>query len=136
MYKQGLLEEFTSAARATDLGVEISFSDDGRYVVFVDKTSTFGDILIEEDGEEIIVTFGRFTHSHFACYREDIDASQRRREIVSSVIDTLRQVFSGAIAFHGSHESGGRWGYCEPIDQRAASLGDNEIVSWPKKLIS
>lgn len=136
MHEESLLEKFTLAAHSAEFGIEFSLSNDGRYVVFADQTKMFGDILVEADGEELIVTYGRFTHSHFACYREDIGRMERRASVVDNVIETLRLVFSGEIAFYGSHAGGGGCGRRELLDQHANSRCNTEIIYWPKKIFS
>jgi hypothetical protein len=136
MREQTLLEKLTEAAHAADFGVEVRRSNDGRYVVFVDQTTTFGDILVEADEEELIVTYGRFTHSHFACYREDIGRLERRASVVDNVIETLSLVFSGEIAFYGSHAGGGGCGRRELLDQQTNSRCNTEFIYWPKKIVS
>ena len=136
MSEQSLLEEFVTAVHAAGFGIEFSLSDDGRHVVFADQTATFGDIVVEEDGEEIIVTYGRFTHSHFACYEEHVGLAQRRAHVVESVIETLKQVFNGDIVFHGSHVGGGGCGRREFLDQHINSRSNTEIISWPNKIVS
>ena len=124
-------------ARATDakLGVSFEFSEERGCVVCIDDTRRFGDIEIYDDACELTVVFGRFTHAHFGCYREDLSNAEVDREVASEVVEVLRKTFCGELLFYGSHDG---CGGCEPaglIAPRNHRFADFERFAWPAKSV-
>ena len=130
MSKQSLFLDLVAAVRAADLGVPFHVSHDGTSLVFPDPTGSFGDVVMEDDGEEIIAVFGRFTHSHLCCY-EEIDPTEKHARIVEAAISKLKQVFSGTVVFYGSHATGGGHGPREASDSFSQKVEECDLVAWP-----
>jgi hypothetical protein len=66
-----------------------------------------GDVEIHDDGNELTVVVGKFTHSHFANYDEGIDDAERATRVVDALVEFLNDLFGDRIELYGSHESGG-----------------------------
>lgn len=130
MSKQSLFLDLIAAVHGADLGVPFHVSHDEASLVFPDPTGSFGDILMQDDGEEIIAVFGQFTHSHLYCY-EEIDPAEKNARIVETAISKLRQVFSGEIVFYGSHAAGGGHGPRESSDSFFHAVENCDLVAWP-----
>lgn len=130
MSKKSLFLDLVAAVRAADLGVPFHVSHDGASLVFPDPTGSFGDIVMEDDGEEIIAIFGQFTHSHLCCY-EEIDPAEKHARIVETAISKLKQVFSGEIVFYGSHATGGGHGPRESSNSFFHTVEKYDLVAWP-----
>jgi len=88
----------------------------GRVVALISpKYPDFGTIEVLDDGEELTLNLGKFTHSHFNNYDDGISDDERADRIVDEVIDFLSEVFADRIEFYGSHSRGGG---CRPRGER------------------
>ncbi|MBP6750176.1 MAG: hypothetical protein KA144_11090 [Xanthomonadaceae bacterium] len=131
MHDNDLLNAFFDKALGAKFDVPFHLSDEKKCVVFVDKSGGFGDIEIYADDGELTVFFGRFTHSHFGCYRRGATQDDAYDEAASDVIDTLRKTFSGELLFFGNASAGGY----EPADPSYESwFSDIERFAWPKSV--
>ncbi len=79
-----------------------------------------GPIQIYDNGDEIILEAGNFTHGHFANYDENISTDDRQQQVAEAVISFLRDMFADRVIMWGSHAKGGGW--------RVVSKGDSEPV--------
>ena len=69
-----------------------------------------GSIEVEEDLGELLVTVGEITHSHFACYDNELPDEAKQQYVANAVLDFLDDVFSDRIEFWGSFRRGsGGW---------------------------
>lgn len=76
-------------------------------IVFPATSSDFGDIHVMEQGDEITVLFGHFTHCHFGCYEPALSEAARVDAIASDAASCLADVFAGRLEFYGSHTGAG-----------------------------
>jgi hypothetical protein len=67
-----------------------------------------GDIQVCDDGDEVTLYAGNFTHGHFSNY-DKIPEQEKAKEISDSVVEFLEAVFADRVAFWGSHKTGGGW---------------------------
>jgi hypothetical protein len=67
-----------------------------------------GDIQVCDDGDEVTVYAGKFTHGHFSNY-DEISGPEKRRIISEDVVEFLDAVFTDQVIFWGSHGGGGGW---------------------------
>lgn len=68
-----------------------------------------GDIVVCDDGDEVTVYLGNFTHAHFGVRSSDADGSvvDREQHIVDDVLDFLDDVFTDRIEFYRGRIVGG-----------------------------
>lgn len=76
------------------------------FLRFKAKCSEFGDIELYDDGDEVTIFFGRFTHSHYGNY-EEIPLEEKELHIAEDVFEALNDTFNDRLEFWGSHEGGG-----------------------------
>jgi hypothetical protein len=95
-------------------------------IVFPAVNPIVGDIQICDDGHEITIYIGSFTHGHFACY-DDIPDEQKAKLISEDVVEFLDAVFSDQVAFWGSHQGGGGW---RRLDSVSAKASTNSEYVW------
>ncbi|MFO0965319.1 MAG: hypothetical protein U0793_06995 [Gemmataceae bacterium] len=69
----------------------------------------FGDIQIYDEGDELTVVAGHFTHGHFSNYDDELSVEQKAEKITDGVVHFLEEVFADEVAFWGAHESAGGW---------------------------
>src|SRR3954451_1360141 len=67
--------------------------------VFTAINPDVGDVVISDDGYELTLEAGRFTHSHFSNYDEDLSETQRAERISEDVVQFLDDLFADRIAF-------------------------------------
>jgi hypothetical protein len=132
MGKHALLLAFFNKTVETNIDALFHLSDEENCVVFVDDSKRFGDIKVYEDDGELTVCFGRFTHTHFGCYRQGVSQDDAYEEITSDVIDTLRKVFGGELLFFGDHMGAGGYEPATPEPTREDWFADLERFAWPK----
>lgn len=100
-------------------------------ITFPAKHPDVGDIQIVDDGVEITIYVGNFTHSHFSNY-DDISDIEKEREISADVADFLERLFSDRVILWGSHKEGGGWKDISP-DEVDEGKRENEFLwSGPK----
>src|SRR5262249_9607059 len=68
-----------------------------------------GDIEIYDDGDELTVVAGNFTHGHFSNYEAELSTKQKAVRITDSVLSFLDDLFADQIILWGSHEGSGGW---------------------------
>lgn len=76
------------------------------FIRFKPKRPDFGVIHLHDDGDEVTIYFGRFTHSHFGNY-EDISPEEKELHIAEDVFETLNDTFNDLYEFWGSHDGMG-----------------------------
>jgi hypothetical protein len=110
-----------------------AFASTPHAVTFPAANSHVGEIEIVEDGPELIVYLGHFTHAHFANYDKSLSAEQAAKNISENVIALLEDVFADRIVFWGSHRGGG--GYYlrgdQPSSVFARNRGQEYVWSGP-----
>ena len=70
------------------------------------ENGEFGDIELYDDGDEVTIVFGRFTHSHYSNY-DDIPLEQKEDQIAEDVFDVITDTLNDKLEFWGSHEGSG-----------------------------
>lgn len=94
-------------------------------VVFPAAHPDFGDIEVEDSGNELTITFGRFTHCHIDNYDSHISASERAERIAEECVSLLEEVFADRVEFFGSHRDGG--GFTAEVGGAAP---DTSVFRW------
>jgi hypothetical protein len=77
-------------------------------VVFPAVHPEVGDVKIYDDGSELTLVAGHFTHGHFSDF-DTKSNEEAEQNIVDDVIRFLEQLFADQIVLWGSHQSGGGW---------------------------
>ena len=74
------------------------------------KHHTWTPIQVFDDGDEVTVFFGGFTHVHFGNYDDGLTPAEREGRIVADVVAFLDDVFADKVEFFGTRFGGG----CRP----------------------
>lgn len=103
-----ILDIFTKLLDANIPGCEWRWSSNEHTSVVISPTwPEFGEIEVEDDGDELMVFFGKFTHSHFSNYEGALSLEQREERIAADLVQLLQEVFADRIEFYGSSKGGG-----------------------------
>jgi len=86
-----------------------------------------GEIQIHDDGDEITLVAGNFTHGHFSSYDESLSREQKAEQIAGSVVDFLEELFADRIILWGSHRGGGGW---KPVGENSGWEADEKLYVW------
>ncbi len=88
--------------------IEVVEHGEGRtpFIRIKAENSEFGDIELYDDGDEVTIYFGRFTHSHFSNY-DEIPLDEKEAQIAEDVYDVLTATFEDELEFWGSHQDSG-----------------------------
>ena len=99
-------------------------------IVFPAVSQEFGDIDVTEEDGELTVTFGRFTHAHFACYDADLSEAAQADQISSNAISSLADTFADRLEFYGNHS--GRGGFRQRTTEGTPSklLAGKDMHVW------
>lgn len=84
--------------------------DEGAVVTIASPHPDVGALSVVDDGNELTVHLGRFTHVHFASHERGLSADQRAERIATDTVEFIRRVLADEIEFHGT----GRGGGCRP----------------------
>src|SRR5262249_44058665 len=76
--------------------------------VFAAAHPDVGDIQIFDDGSEVTLVAGKFTHGHFSDFNSK-SADEVEENVVESVIEFLERLFADQVVLWGSHRGGGGW---------------------------
>jgi hypothetical protein len=68
-----------------------------------------GEIQIYDDGSEVTLVAGNFTHGHFSNYDDELSVDQKAEQISGEVVTFLDALFADRIVLWGSHKQGGGW---------------------------
>jgi len=101
-------------AEFSELDITAESSSD-CFLTIKPKWNDFGPVKIHEDHGQLIVNWGRFTHSHIDSYEENHD------EHISEIVDQLRHQVSNVVAdkvgFWGqSHGGSGGFFFLDHVD--------------------
>jgi hypothetical protein len=69
--------------------------------------ANIGGIKIYDDGNEITMCIGNFTHTHFANYEKSLSEAQAVEKISEAAVDFLFDLFADQIVLWGSHQGAG-----------------------------
>jgi len=67
-----------------------------------------GDIEIIDDGNELTIVAGNFTHGHFSDFRST-SSDEAEKNIIDDVVHFLERLFADEIVLWGSRSSQGGW---------------------------
>jgi len=77
-----------------------------RQVVFSAAHAEVGDLIVQDDDDEVTVFLGRFTHCHIGNYDDGLTDVGREERISNEVIRFLEETFADQVEFWGNHRGG------------------------------
>jgi hypothetical protein len=80
---------------------------DGPVVVFAAAHPEVGDVEIYDDGDEVTVIIGKFTHEHFPSYDAALAPAEREERVAEHVVTFLEQLFADRVEIFGGVRGGG-----------------------------
>lgn len=81
--------------------------NDGAELVIRSPSDQVGELVVTDDGDELTVHIGTFTHSHWGCIDAAVPAEQRPDHIAQDVVAFIRAMLTDEIEFYGTGAAGG-----------------------------
>jgi hypothetical protein len=98
----------------------------GPIAVFTAAHPDVGDVQVFDDGSEVILVAGNFTHGHFSDF--DLKSSdEAENNIVDDVIAFLDRLFADQVVLWGSHCGSGGW---HNRDQKRSEFAKGPLYVW------
>ena len=119
-----LTERFPGQFVMAEPGVE-------PFVTFAAKHPEVGDVQIQDDGDEVTLFAGNFTHGHFSNY-DNVPVEEKEKEIAEEVVDFLSKLFADQVVLWGSHMGGGGWRVIDPGSPEKRKHRKEYVWSGPR----
>lgn len=125
-----LFEAFVSEFTQRRPGLLVLDEAEGKASI-AERAPGFGPIEIQDDGSELTVSVGRFTHCHFEMFEAEGDATRQREVAVTEAIDFVEEILDDRLACHGSHDGGGGCMQVgKPVGLLSRLLGPRFTYTW------
>jgi hypothetical protein len=126
-----LSEETRKAVQLTFPNVRISYGESPDPIItFHAIHPDFGSIEVVDDGFELTVYCGNFTHIHLGNYDKGSSREERDKRIVADLVEFLAAVFSDRMEFWGSHRGGGGCRLRETQSSLPELVSGGGIFTW------
>lgn len=103
-----MLREVIIKALESEFGDGVRINCESKeFAVFEAKHPRVGNVIIGDDGDEIIVSIGDITHGHFGSYESGLSSEEHEEVIAESVVSFLVDLFTDKYFLHKSKWSGG-----------------------------
>jgi hypothetical protein len=66
-----------------------------------------GDLLIDDDDDELTISVGQLTHGHFTPKNYQLPSQEKEEDLIERVMEFLDQVFDDRIEFWTAGKAGG-----------------------------
>ena len=107
-----------------------SVNEDHRQITIPENYPGFGDVLIRDDGIEMTVYVGKFTHSHTSPQEDDLSDEDKTDTITDEVIDLLQNLFDDQLVLWRGDKGGGFYHKDAPLNLRRRLPKDGEKWVW------
>jgi hypothetical protein len=94
--------------RFPDRAFDVSFAPEPCLVVPAIHPEV-GNLVITDEGYEVTLQAGNFTHGHFSNYDEHLSEDQKNQKIAEDVAQFMEELFADRIVLWGSHGRSGGW---------------------------
>lgn len=113
----------------------LALDEDQASASIVEGSPGFGSIEIHDDGNELTVVVGRFTHCHFQMYNEHGDERGQQSAAVADALKFIEDTLDGNVAFYGTQRRGGGcFGVGDPRGWLSRMLGPRYVRTWSGKV--
>jgi hypothetical protein len=97
--------------------------------VFAAVHPDVGDVQIFDDGSEVTLVAGNFTHGHFSDFRSN-SAEEAENKVVDDVVDFLERLFTDQVVMWGSQPGGGGWHRRGKLDSDSPFPPSGPLYVW------
>ncbi len=112
-----MLKETVIRVLRAEFGDKVQINPESReFAVFAAKHPSVGNIMIDEDNGELVVSVGAITHSHFASYDEGLSEAEHADCISRDLVEFLVDLFADKYFFYKARWSSG-WTHVDNIKE-------------------
>ncbi len=125
-----MLKETIIAALKTHFGAQVRLAPESReFASFEAKHPSVGDVVIEDDGMELIVSVGNITHGHFGSYEDGLSEAEHEKVIANHLVGFLEELFADrCLLFKASW--GGGWTPVEDVQEKKLRSPRRQWFKW------
>lgn len=111
-------------------GLRMQIEEDSNPTLVIEPMfPEFGPLEIIDDGDELTVMAGNFTHGHFSCYDDGLSVEEKAEEIADRTVEFLKDVFSDKVIFWCRPNHSGGWYTVEDAEGGLQPrYGENQAV--------
>ena len=125
-----MLKEAVISALQARFGDVVSINAESReFAVFAARHPDVGDVVIDDDGEELIVSVGTITHGHFGSYEDGLSEAAHHSVIVEDLIGFLDDLFADRVLLFAAAWGGG-WSLIEDVDEKKLHSPRRRWFKW------
>src|SRR5690606_31972051 len=92
-------------------------AESSEFAVFGARHSDVGNVVIKEDGNELIVSVGRITHGHFGSYEGTLSEAEHHDVIINTLFAFLHDLFADKVLLFTATWGGG-WSLIEDVGEK------------------
>jgi len=100
-----------------------------EFAIFQAKHPAVGNVIIEEDGNELIVFIGDITHGHFGSFESGLTDEEHEQRIADDLVDFLVEFFADEYLLYKSRWTGG-WGRRDMFKESDFQSRTTKWYSW------
>ena len=100
-----------------------------EFGVFDARHPDVGDVVIEDDGEELIVSVGSITHGHFGSYDDGLSMHQHEAVIADQLLGFLEDLFADKVLLFKATWGGG-WALVEDVSEKKLLSPTRQWFKW------
>jgi hypothetical protein len=125
-----MLKETVIAALEAHFGAMVTLTPSSRdFASFEAKHPDVGNVVIEDNGTELVVSVGNIHHGHFASYEDGLSAAEHEAVIVDQLIGFLVDLFADKYLLFKARWGGG-WTPVEEVAERKLRLRNRKWFRW------
>ena len=125
-----MLKDAIITALTSRFGHEVMIAPTSKeFAVFTAKHPEVGDVVIDEDGDELIVSVGNITHGHFGSYESGLSEVEHQAAIAYDLIAFLDDLFADRVLLFTATWGGG-WTLIEDVEERKLHSPRRRWFKW------
>lgn len=125
-----MLKETVITALEAHFGAKVILTPSSReFASFEAKHPDVGNVVIEDDGHELIISVGNIHHGHFASYEDGLSEAEHEAVIVDQLIGFLVDLFADNYLLFKAWWGGG-WTPVEKVADSKLRSGNRQWFKW------
>ena len=125
-----MLKETVIAALREHFGSDVNLTPCSKeFASFDAKHPEVGNVVIEDDGNELIVSVGNITHGHFGSYDDGSSAGEHEAVIAEDLIGFLEDLFADKYLLFTATWGGG-WFLLDDIPEKKLRSRYRRWFKW------
>lgn len=125
-----MLKETVIAALVEHFGQDVLLTPSSdTFASFAAKHLEVGNVVIQDDKTELIVSVGNITHGHFGSYEDGMSDEEHEAEVTSQLLEFLDNLFSDRYLLFKARWGGG-WTLAEEVEESKLRSKNRQWFKW------